>query len=39
MTLHARDTAVPFYLNLGYACVGEPFTEVGIGHQEMEKAL
>lgn len=39
MTLHARDVAVPFYLNLGYACVGEPFTEVGIGHQEMEKTL
>lgn len=39
ITLHARDTAIPFYLNLGYVPVGEPFTEVTIWHQEMEKRL
>lgn len=39
MVLHARDTAVGFYATLGYGCFGEPFTEVGIRHQEMEKYL
>lgn len=39
MVLHARDSAVPFYARLGYAAVGEPFAEVGIPHQEMDKAL
>jgi len=39
MILHARATAVPFYLKLGYALVGEPFEEVGIPHRGMEKAL
>lgn len=37
--LHARDTAVPFYQKLGYSVYGEPFTEVGIPHQAMHKAL
>ncbi|MEZ5004430.1 MAG: GNAT family N-acetyltransferase [Chitinophagales bacterium] len=39
ITLHARDTAVPFYLKLGYHTVGEPFTEVGIKHFKMEKNI
>ena len=39
MTLHARDTAIPFYEKLGYECVGEPFVEVTILHQAMQKRL
>lgn len=39
IVLHARDTAIPFYEQLGYHCVGEPFTEVGILHRAMEKVL
>lgn len=39
MMLHARDTAIGFYEKLGYERVGEPFKEVGIWHQEMEKTL
>ena len=30
--LHARETAVPFYLKLGYVLKGNPFIEVGIPH-------
>lgn len=37
--LHARDTAVPFYLRLGYAVSGEGFVEVTIPHVKMEKKL
>ncbi|PKH68107.1 GNAT family N-acetyltransferase [Flavobacterium sp. ALD4] len=32
---HARDNAVPFYLNLGFEIYGEPFVEVGIPHEHM----
>ena len=39
MTLHARDTAIPFYLRLGYELYGEPFEEVTIPHHKMRKAL
>ncbi|MDX2065426.1 MAG: GNAT family N-acetyltransferase [Fimbriimonadaceae bacterium] len=39
MVLHARETAVPFYLSLGYHIVDEPFEEVGIPHRRMVKAL
>jgi predicted GNAT family N-acyltransferase len=39
MELNARDTAIPFYLRLGYHGIGEPFTEVGIPHLKMGKAL
>jgi len=39
MTLHARDTAVPFYQKLKYKKKGRAFTEVGIKHYKMEKAL
>jgi predicted GNAT family N-acyltransferase len=37
--LHARDTAIPFYLRLGYSCVGEPFEEVSIPHMAMHKII
>ena len=39
LVLHARDTAVPFYLRLGYEAVGAPFEEVTIPHQAMRKDL
>ena len=39
LVLNARDTAVPFYLKLGYALVGELFVEVGIPHRSMQKHL
>jgi len=39
MILHARDTAVPFYLRLDYRVVGEPFEEVSIPHFHMEKMI
>lgn len=39
MTMHARETAVPFYLRLGYQKVGEQFEEVTIPHFKMEKKL
>lgn len=39
VVLHARATAAGFYEALGYRAVGEPFDEVGIPHQRMEKAL
>lgn len=39
IVLHARETATAFYLALGYAVIGEQFTEVGIPHFRMEKSL
>jgi predicted GNAT family N-acyltransferase len=39
MYCHARDTAVPFYKKMGYAKLGDEFTEVGIPHYQMEKQL
>jgi predicted GNAT family N-acyltransferase len=39
MILHARDTAVPFYLRLDYRVEGEPFEEVSIPHNRMAKQL
>lgn len=39
MKIHARDSAVGFYLKLGYKSVGDEFIEVGVRHQEMEKQL
>lgn len=39
MVLHARESAVGFYLRLGYACEGEEFEEVGIPHRLMQKEL
>jgi predicted GNAT family N-acyltransferase len=37
--LHARKTAVPFYLRLNYQIEGEEFTEVTIPHNLMYKNL
>lgn len=39
LTLHARETAVDFYLKLGYQVQGDPFTEVTIPHREMFKII
>lgn len=39
MVLHARDTAIPFYLSMGYEIAGEGFMEVGIPHHAMRKSL
>jgi GNAT superfamily N-acetyltransferase len=39
MILHARETAVAFYENLGYSKVGDRFVEVTIHHWAMEKRL
>jgi len=36
---HARKTAVPFYLKLGYQIVGDEFLEVKIPHYKMIKSL
>lgn len=36
---HARETAVPFYIKLGYRIVSEQFIEVNIPHFKMEKLL
>lgn len=37
--LNARQTAVPFYLHLGYELVGEEFVEVGLPHRHMRKLI
>jgi GNAT superfamily N-acetyltransferase len=37
--LHARKTAVPFYLRLGYEISGEEFEEVTLPHLEMRKQI
>lgn len=39
MMLHARKSALPFYLKLGYAAYGDTFNEVGIPHRSMKKEL
>lgn len=39
ISLHARETAVPFYLKLSYDVVGERFEEVGIPHFKMVKRV
>ncbi len=39
MVLHARDSALDFYVSLGYSIVGDQFEEVGIPHQRMEKSF
>lgn len=39
MSLHARETAVPFYERLGYLREGDRFEEVGIPHFKMKKEL
>lgn len=35
--LHARQTAIHFYLDLAYHITGDPFLEVGIPHRKMVK--
>lgn len=37
--LHARDSAVPFYLHIGYEIVGDSFIEVGLPHFLMRKKI
>lgn len=37
--LHARKTAIGFYLKVGYRTIGEEYIEVGIPHMEMTKEL
>ena len=37
--LHARQTAVAFYLRLDYELIGDPFEEIGIPHRQMCKSL
>lgn len=37
--LHARQTALAFYLKLGYQPIGPLFMEVTLPHQAMEKCL
>lgn len=39
LVLMARETAVPFYLRLGYEAVGEIFEEVSLPHRKMHKWL
>ncbi len=36
---HARASALPFYLALGYSALGERFEEVGLPHLMVEKSL
>ena len=37
--LNARESALPFYLALGYEVEGEEFTEVGLPHRRMWKLV
>jgi predicted GNAT family N-acyltransferase len=39
MVLHARKTAVSFYLKQGYIPVGDEFLEINIPHYEMWKEI
>ncbi len=39
IVLNARETAVPFYLKLGYRVVSDEFSEVGLSHFKMCKSL
>ena len=39
ITLHAREVATGFYQKLHYTAIGQPFTEIGLPHIEMVKAL
>lgn len=36
---NAREAALRFYLRIGYAVEGEPFTEVGLPHRHIRKTL
>ena len=39
IVLHARDSAIPFYLKHNYELVGDGFLEVGIPHHAMRKSF
>jgi YbgC/YbaW family acyl-CoA thioester hydrolase len=39
LRLSAQRTAMGFYQRQGWQCVGEPYDEVGIPHQTMERRL
>jgi predicted GNAT family N-acyltransferase len=39
IVLHARKSAVGFYLNMNYTLISKEFLEVGLPHYEMEKIL
>ncbi|MDZ7820392.1 MAG: GNAT family N-acetyltransferase [Candidatus Marinimicrobia bacterium] len=39
ITLHARESALDFYDQLGYRRCGDRFVEVNLPHWEMEKSL
>jgi len=39
ISLNARESALPFYLALGYEVEGEEFTEVGLPHRRMRKLV
>jgi predicted GNAT family N-acyltransferase len=39
LVLHARETAMPFYLRMDYKEESQPFVEVGIPHFKMYKSL
>jgi predicted GNAT family N-acyltransferase len=39
ITLHARQSAIPFYEKLNYKIVSESFLEVGLPHFKMEKKI
>lgn len=39
LTLHARESALRFYQNLGYRAIGDTFTEVSVPHRKMVKSL
>jgi len=39
ITMHARESAIPFYLQLGYEVIGDRFEEVNIPHYTMMKEI
>jgi predicted N-acetyltransferase YhbS len=39
VTMHARQSAVPFYERLGYEIEGAPFEEVGVPHRHMRRRV
>jgi len=39
MMAHARETAIPFYVRLGYETYGKRFTEVKVPHFKIRKKL
>ena len=39
ITMHARKTAIDFYVKLGYETIGEEFSEVSVPHFKLTKNL